>query len=143
MGWTSYHVNPEYKNGKLMVSNASRKAECLKELNWSGNTAYGCVTYKVIKSVMIGSVCYAAVEHIIYNENTNEQNRTVFACVCLTRVKNNSFYNFFYKIMDETEGPCEAKCPESILKLLSEPANEYAADWRERCHAYNSRKKNK
>lgn len=41
---------------------------------------------------------------------------------------------FLYKDMDETVGPCEAKMPLSLLKLLKTPAyNEYARSWRKRC----------
>lgn len=40
--------------------------------------------------------------------------------------------------LDEGMGPCEAKCPTSILDLLGPARNEYAAEWRKRCRAWNA-----
>ena len=37
--------------------------------------------------------------------------------------------------LDETMGPNEASCPETILKLLTPTQNEHALDWRKRCLA--------
>ena len=49
------------------------------------------------------------------------------------------YYNFTYKDMDESVGPCESSCPERLLdrleELVPEPPNEYARQWRERCRA--------
>ena len=47
-------------------------------------------------------------------------------------------YNFGYKDMDETMGPCESQCPARILDQLSpykEDATGYCKDWRARCRA--------
>jgi hypothetical protein len=38
-----------------------------------------------------------------------------------------------YKDMDETMGPYYHRCPAKILDLLTEPLNEIAAEWREKC----------
>lgn len=72
-------------------------------------------------------VLYAAVENRILDE--------VFALVVLMH-RNPSpsvYYNFTYKMMDETVGPNEAACPAEILDLLTETADEYAVEWRRRC----------
>lgn len=42
---------------------------------------------------------------------------------------------WYFKEVDETMGPYAAKCPKTILEALTEPANEYAKTWRERCWA--------
>lgn len=117
MGWTSYDVY-----GKI-----DRKHECDKV--YSGETDK--YIWKVLKSVMVGSTYYAAVEKT--DKLTGKSK--VFAGVCLTQVDKNEFY---YKDMDESMGP-EAKCPNSILKLLTEPEFESSREWRERCRAYNAR----
>lgn len=49
-------------------------------------------------------------------------------------------YNFGWKEIDESMGPCECECPEKILRMLTplnDPSNSYAnsyvGDWREAC----------
>lgn len=117
MGWTSY---PIY--GKL-----DRKSECDKV--YSGETEK--TIWKVLKSAMVGSTYYAAVEKT--DKETGKSK--VFAGVCLTQVHDGEFY---YKDMDESMGPGVFKCPNSILDLLTEPEYEYGKEWRERCRAYNA-----
>lgn len=123
MGWTSYHID-----GRI-----NRKTEC--------DNLYNCETdnfvYKVLKSTMVGRTYYAAVEKT--NKDTGESK--VFAGVCLTSVDNSDWHNFSYKDMDESVGPCESKCPNSILDLLTETKSEWANEWRERCRKYNAKPK--
>ena len=107
MGWESYRAT-EYKHGKI-----DRKAEIDKGQIFTG---------KVIKSVMIGSTYYAAVD-------TGEK---VVGGIVLTHTEGNEF---FYKEMDETCGPSESKCPAVILDLLSPTTDPDAAQWRARCRA--------
>ncbi len=58
----------------------------------------------------------------------------VIALVCLLDYRPHDFpYDFGYKDMDEDMGPCEDKCPEKILKLLTPTDSEYAKAWRKRC----------
>jgi hypothetical protein len=126
MGWTSTHAT-SYKNGKV-----DKKAECDKlftqdEHYWD-NGGYS-PSFKVLKSSVIGSVYYAAVERT----NNKENEKEIFAVVCLTSVDNNDYYNFSYKEMGESEGPYAYDCPKSILKLLSPTDNEYALNWRNKC----------
>ena len=59
--------------------------------------------------------------------------REVVALVCLLRHCPKSDYNFGYKDMDESMGPCEARCPKTILDLLTPTTIEYALEWRKRC----------
>lgn len=123
MGWTEYHAK-FYKKGRV-----DRKAEC--------DNLFDDSSYKVLKSAMVGSTYYAAIE------NTTAKTKTVFAIVCLTSTNNRNYYNFAYKDMDETMGPNEAKCPISILKLLTDTNYEYAQNWRQRCWEYHEGKKGK
>lgn len=129
MGWTGTHAT-YYKNGKV-----DRKTECDMLLTFSNNT----VESKVLKSRMVSSVYYAAVEQI------RNGNREVFGAVILTsgEDRNDPYFNFHYKEMCESSGPYEYKCPESILKLLTPTDSDWALDWRRRCQEYNDKRKNK
>lgn len=52
-------------------------------------------------------------------------------------------YEMTSKIMDESMGPSEAKCPQRILDLLTplaDDASGHAADWRKRCEAYQAKR---
>lgn len=111
MGWTSYHVD-----GKI-----DKKAEVAKNLS--------C---KVLKAVVKGNVWYGACEL---------EDGNVIGAVVLTSIDSKDWYNFAYKIVDETMGPCESECPDSILDLLSPTDHEWAIQWRQRCRDYNARKK--
>ena len=113
MGWTGYYAE-NYKNGKI-----DRKAECDNNIN---NSDY----LKVLKSSMVGTTYYAAVEII--------KTKEVFAAIFLTSVRDGEF---MYKDMEESEGPYECRCPKGILKLLSPTNNEIALKWRERCYEYH------
>lgn len=87
---------------------------------------------RVLRSSMVGQVYYAAVQSY---EAAGP--KSVFAVVCLTRwnPKARDGHIFGYKDMDESCGPYEAQCPARILDLLTEPANDYAREWREKCRA--------
>ena len=50
-------------------------------------------------------------------------------------------YEIGYKAQDETMGPLDCECPESILKVLSPTDNEWANEWRAKCRAKNERDK--
>lgn len=62
----------------------------------------------------------------------------VFACVTLVRYSRSEYYGFCTKDITEDMGPVEARCPKTILGLLTEPENESAAAWRAKCHAYHA-----
>lgn len=64
----------------------------------------------------------------------------VFAAVVLLDLRVSERHDLGFKDMDESVGPCEAECPEKILRLLTpldDPsypeANDWAREWRERC----------
>lgn len=116
MGWTAYKAI-HYKNGKI-----DRKGEC--DYIFSRETKY-----ELVKSVMVGTVYYAAVRNI----DTGE----VWAAVFLTQVDGDEFA---YKDMDETVIPCYYDCPNSILNLLTSTDNEHSNYWREKCRENNARK---
>ena len=142
MGWTSYHAT-HYKNGKI-----DRKAECDAYFMEGLNRGY----YDVLKSSMVGSTYYAAVKplkrygkdvggnEIIVDIPINEQQ--VFGVVFLTSTDSKDYYNFSYKDMDETVGPCYYDCPKGILNLLSPTDSEWANNWRAKCRETLEQKKN-
>ena len=124
-------------NGKV-----DRKSEC--DAYWNEEELY-----EVVKSTMVGTVYYAAVKALVRGLVTDgkdlepipEQEQETFGVVMLTSVNSKDYFNFSYKVIDETMGPCDTRCPESILKLLSPTDNEYANNWRKRCHEINMRDK--
>lgn len=133
MGWTHCFSSPYavWKNGHETMPPASRQKEIDKMLTWEQLNGSGHVisTHRVLKSAMVGSVYYAAVTTEVAGQPTK-----VSAAVFLTcgRTRNDGCI-WGYKDMDETMGPCESKCPASILALLTPTDSKYANEWRERC----------
>ena len=127
MGWTETHAT-FYKNGKV-----DRKAECDAICTYTNEK----VTSRVLKSAMVSTVYYAAVEQI------REGVREVFAAVFLTSgsLCGYPYFNFSYKDMSEDWCPCEQDCPVSILKLLTPTDSEYANEWRQKCYENAEKKK--
>lgn len=118
MGWTFDHVS-----GKI-----DRRAEVDNLLTWTGKSEErGEIAERVLKSAMRGSTYYGAVEH------TDKNGKFVFAVVALTEVRNNDYFNFGTKIMDETMGPGQRNCPKTILDLLTETDSAFALEWRKNC----------
>lgn len=133
MGWITKHVEPDL---------STRKVNAKKECDNLFLTGEATGVYSVKKSAMVGKTYYAAIELKRFNNATKRwEERETFAAVILTDVDNKSVYNFGYKMMDETVGPCDDNCPESILKLLSPTEDEYALDWRKRCMENAEKKK--
>ena len=130
MGWTGINATHYNKRGEV-----DRKAECDDIYTWSDANG-GCGKCEVLKSAMRGSVYYAACKR-----TDKDGNSYVFGAVCLTHVNSKDYFNFLYKDMDESCGPCESKCPVSILNLLSPTDHEWALAWRERCRE-NAQNKN-
>jgi hypothetical protein len=104
MGWTSM-AKPDNFNTKKFFE---------QEFNTDKHLVLDCK----VKN----RVAYIALKNL-------EENKVV-AMVCILEFKNGEFA---YKDMDETVGPCYYECPESILKLLTEPLNDYSKAWREKC----------
>lgn len=128
MGWT-YQAAKFYKeNGSI-----DRKAECDAMCKWESDSC----KYEVLKSAMKGSTYYAAIKRISKADGSHE----VFAAAFLTATAMRDYYNFGYKDMDESCGPCEDDCPKSILTLLTPTDSKYAIEWRERCWANLKEKK--
>lgn len=77
-------------------------------------------------------VGYGAIE-----QTDADGSRRVFALVVLMQFCRYTRFDFGYKLMDETQCPCEAECPTRILSELTDPpVNEFAAEWRRRCREY-------
>ena len=150
MGWTSQRATHYKWVGKGIKRSyvVDRKAECDAYFMEGLNRGY----YDVLKSSMVGSVYYAAVKHlqryskdadgnkIIVDIPTNEQQ--VFGAVFLTSTDIKDHFNFSYKNMDESYGPCYYDCPKGILDLLTPTDNEYANNWRTKCREQLEKKKN-
>lgn len=137
MGWTSYHATHYKKSGAI-----DRKAECDAYFMEGLNAGF----FRVVKSSLVGTVYYAAVEPLkrygkkdasgnYQIEDIPENERCIHAEVFLTSVNIRDYFNFAYKDMSESMGPCEDNCPSSILDLLSPTDDEWALEWRKRCRA--------
>ena len=122
MGWTHCFDGKRKADGTV-----DRRYECDRLCTWCRKDKHGNVISSgdVLKSAMVGSTYYAAVK---------DKNGTVWGAIILTcgRTKWDGTA-WGYKDMDETMGPCEDKCPASILALLTPTDNQTANEWRERC----------
>lgn len=141
MGWTSYHAEHYKSNGTI-----DRKAECDAYFLEGLNRGH----YEVLKSAMVGSVYYAAVRCLTRYVGKDDNGKAIYedaeglpvwAAVFLTSTNAKDYFNFSYKDMDETMGPCERSCPVSILKLLSPTDSEWANEWRTACYRKAEQKK--
>ena len=142
MGWTSYHAT-HYKKGRI-----DRKAECDAYFMEGLNRGY----YDILKSSMVGSVYYAAVKPLKRYSKDNvgnevivdipENKQEVFGVVFLTSTDSKDYFNFSYKDMDETVGPCYYDCPKGILDLLTPTDSVWANNWRAKCREQLEKKKN-
>jgi Domain of unknown function (DUF6927) len=79
---------------------------------------------RVVDTARYGTVIYAAVR--------SEDGAEVFGLVLLAERSGGVLYT---KAISEDMGPAEDCCPERILDLLSEPSDEWAREWRQRCRA--------
>lgn len=67
-----------------------------------------------------------------YNKKTN----TYFALVCRIHFERDSYYNFSYNDMDESENPYFYNCPKRIMDIIerSKPVNDMSKEWRMKVH---------
>jgi len=88
---------------------------------------------------------YYAVE-VIHKSKLGQyeyDDKVVVGMVILTKNCPSDYHNFGYKVIEETCGPVERKCPESILKLLTPTKSRWANEWRNTCHEHNMKKRKK
>ena len=103
----------------------------------------GYRSYTVLKSAIVNFREYYAA---VAERDAHGKTLRVFAGVCMINYVRdpNEHYNFGYKDMGESVGPCITNCPKAILKLLTpiDPAtNKYAQEWRDSCWANISKRK--
>lgn len=117
MGWTGLYHKPAnifkyFEDGFGGTRQDGSRVVCLGQA-YVGTTIYGIWRYI----------------------NPDGTNGCSWASIVLTqRGGKNDSCEWYYKDMDETVGPYQAKCPKSLLQKLDSPAsNEYARDWRKRC----------
>lgn len=115
MGWTSQHRDKGTTNEEFFLA------------SFKPGT-------RIHASGTVAGTFYAAVE-------TPSQPGVIWAYVVLTQWAPKSEYNFTYKDMDETMGPCEVSAPLAVLKALTPTDNGYALEWRERCAQYQAQRK--
>lgn len=150
MGWTNYRATHYKWTGKGTRRNhvVDRKAECDAYFMEGLNAGF----YDVLKSSLVGSVYYAAVKPLKKYSKDNDGNeiivdipieeQEVWGAVFLTSVDSKDYFNFSYKEMSESSGPCYYDCPKGILDLLTPTDNEYANKWRAKCREKLEKKRN-
>lgn len=79
---------------------------------------------RVVDTVRYGRVIYAAVR--------SRDGQEVFGLVLLTERHGGVLYT---KPISEDMGPVEDRCPTRIIDQLTEPSNQHAHEWRQRCRA--------
>lgn len=140
MGWTEYRATHFNNNGTV-----NRKAECDAYFLESLNRGH----YRVVKSVMVGSVYYGAITPLkrpikgtdgnpltdangwyIYEDIPHDEHE-VIGVVMLTYVRSKD--RFGYKLISETMGPNRCECPRSVLSKLTPTDSQWANDWRQKC----------
>lgn len=140
MGWTGEYW-PSWKNH----GTADRKAHIDSMIEEYGQR-------KVLKSVMVGTTYYAAVQWLKSYEKVESggdrygyaffdlpaEKQVVYGQVVLTQYFKDEFR---WKDMSEDMGPGYCDCPMSILSLLSPTESYYANEWRQRCIENNEKKK--
>lgn len=99
--------------------------------------------YRIVKARKVGTIWFVATElekHIPQFEPNPETGNTTLLWVVLTKRSN---WEFGYKDMSEDMGPnaVYARCPKSVLKVLSPTTNEYALRFREDCLTWANRPK--
>ena len=126
MGWTSEHRD----------KGTSNKDWFAMQLDHAGG--------KVLDAATVGNTCYIA-----YQVTDDDGSQYTTAIVALTQWRPHDAYNFSAKVIDESMGPGEHRCPERILNQLS-PLNEipfsgksleWATAWRVACRARLVQKK--
>lgn len=82
----------------------------------------------------VGGVFYAAVEG-------PSKPGEVWGFIALTTWSPNDHYNFSYKDMSESMGPCEVRAPLTVLKALTPTDSAYALEWREAVAQHHAQRK--
>lgn len=92
-------------------------------------------TGRVIRCAATWTTAYLAYEIKTPAKDGQPEKREVIALVCLIHhvPRARDGFTFGYKDMDETMGPCESKCPKTILEMLTPTDSQWAKEWRERC----------
>lgn len=116
MGWTYTYRRPGESNTEFFSK------------MWDGSQA------ELLDTAQVGFTVYGALRL---------PDGRVRALVILTRwVKD--YYNFGYKDMDESMGPCDVACPERIFALLTpldETDSKWAHEWRANVRKYHEDKR--
>ena len=76
-----------------------------------------------------------------YRAVRNIDTGVVWCLVVLFKTRTLVCKELLWKAMDDTMGPAECNCPESILKILTPTNNETSNRWRERCYKQIEAKK--
>ncbi len=125
MGWLYMH---SYHMGGHATPKAYLDAQFTYDRKYEDGSTYAM---RVLDSACVGNRVWYAAARV----ERSGQEPYVIALVCLVRwnPRDKEGLVLGYKDMDESMGPCEAECPDRILRLLTSTTNEHALEWRRRC----------
>ena len=116
MGWT-YTYKPSYQSASAFLR--EQFDEDGERFRWE--------TLDI--SVVKFRTAYAAIRKTCKSSGAS----LVFGVVCLLDYRPHDQYNFGWKEVEESMGPCESECPARILDLLTPTDEKFAIEWRQRC----------
>jgi hypothetical protein len=108
-------------------------------MGWTGYVNDTRKSVDIVREELIGSgtrhrvIAHSGKYWVIEDIETNER----FATIALVEKRNGDTY---VKIVEESMGPFEVKCPLRFLDLLSPTDNEYALEWRQAVRDYHAQK---
>lgn len=107
-------------------------------MGWDGMPMHGSTIRAHITYVLGGTaVDITFVDGVAYAACKHPANDRIEGFVVLYEYEDADYV--FTKVIHETCGPCESKCPNRILNLLSPTDSEWANEWRMRCREYNAK----
>lgn len=119
-------------------------------MGWTGTSKAKGVSYDQFFDVEYGNESHHvwvgkgfAKNGVYYRAMKNTETGEIFAIIALVQNSRGQRdgTNFFYKMMDETEGPYNYDCPARILDLLTPTTSEWANEWRKKCREHIERDK--
>lgn len=99
---------------------------------------WNAIWCNVVKSVIVGTVYYAAVkveefETILKDNRTKKKKTQIIAVVGKVYKRKSDEFDYFVEFLEESQYPQYFDCPECILNLLTETDDKWALQWRFRC----------
>jgi hypothetical protein len=110
------------------------------KMGWDGMPMHGSTIRAHINYVLGGTaIDMAFVDGVAYAACKHPVNDRIEGFVVLYEYGDADYEEIFTKEIHEACGPCESKCPDRILNLLTPTDCKWAIEWRTRCREYNKK----